>query len=95
MKKILEKITNAFGYKVSKNSKYLLQNDNPMKAISSNFKDKDAVFFDIGVNQGQTTKKMKSLFPQSIIYGFEPSKICFKYLMDNVNIEKVFFYNKA
>ena len=95
MKIVLKKIINIFGYKIAKLSKYPLQNDSVYLAIKNNFEEENAVFFDIGVNQGQTSKKMKSAFPQSIVYGFEPNKICFNYLTENVKIDKVFFYNKA
>lgn len=95
MKNYLKKFLEKIGYRIIKLSKHSLQNDNPYIAIKDNFDEENAVFFDIGVNQGQTAKKMKSVFPQAIIYGFEPSKICFKYLTENVKIEKVFFYNKA
>lgn len=95
MKIVLKKLINIFGYKIAKLSKYPLQNDDAYIAIKNNFEEKNAVIFDIGVNQGQTSKKMKSVFPQCFVYGFEPSKLCFNYLMENVKIEKVFFYNKA
>lgn len=95
MKKNIKKIVEKIGYRVTKISKYPLQNDNPFMAIRNNFKEKDAVFFDIGVNQGQTIKKMKSLFPLVQIYGFEPNKKCFKFLTENVKTDNVFFYNKA
>ena len=95
MKIILKKVLTNFGYKITKISKHAIQNENPFLAIKNYFDEENAILFDIGVNQGQTLKKMKSLFPQAIIYGFEPSKICFKYLTENVKMEKVFFYNKA
>lgn len=95
MKNYIKKNLEKIGYRITKLSKYSMQNDNPYIAIKNNFDVEDAVFFDIGVNQGQTAKKMKSVFPHAIIHGFEPSKICFKYLTENVKMEKVFFYNKA
>lgn len=95
MKNYLKKFLEKIGYRITKLSKHSLQNENPYIAIKNNFDEEDAVFFDIGVNQGQTSRKMKSVFPHAIIYGFEPSKICFKYLLENVKMDKVFFYNKA
>jgi FkbM family methyltransferase len=41
---------------------------------------KDMIIFDVGANKGQSIRFFKKLFPQSQIYGFEPSVYTFKAL---------------
>ena len=47
--------------------------------------DKDLIFFDVGANRGQTINLLKSIFPKSLIYAFEPDPIIYK------NLERTFF----
>ena len=73
MKKLLKKIFNLFGYKVSKNNskdnfrfedltKILISKDNPL-------------VFDVGANKGQSITKYKNLFNNPEIHSFEPKKM--------------------
>jgi len=95
MKAILKKISKAIGYKISKTSKILLLDEDPFKAIKGKLTTDTLVFFDIGVNLGQTTKKMLSHYPEATIYGFEPSKNCFETLKIDFKNDNVSLYNLA
>lgn len=96
MKKFLKKIGSSFGYKISKNNKNLLQNDNPLIAIKESLKDRNnVVLFDVGANLGQTIRKMKLEFPTSKIYAFEPSRSCYELLSNGLALENVFVFNNA
>lgn len=46
---------------------------------------KDPVIFDVGANRGQSIRFFKRLFPESTIYGFEPSARVFSVLQNNFN----------
>ncbi|TDD98404.1 FkbM family methyltransferase [Flavobacterium cellulosilyticum] len=95
MIKILKKIFKGFGYKISKISKILLVDDNPFVAIKNKLPAENVVFFDIGANLGQTTKKMSNYYSKASIYAFEPSKKCFESLKINCDITNVSFHNLA
>ena len=96
MKTFLKKITNHFGYRISKISKYPLQNQNPLVAIKESIRNQnDVVFFDVGANLGQTIKKMKLEFPGSKIYAFEPSRSCYEILKNDLDVENVLVFNNA
>jgi len=84
MKKLLKKIFNLFGYKVSKNNskdnfrfedltKILISKDNPL-------------VFDVGANKGQSITKYKNLFNNPEIHSFEPN-------IDEINILKEKYKN--
>jgi FkbM family methyltransferase len=95
MKKILKKILKATGYKVSKNSKVLLLDEDPFTAIKDKLIGDKLILFDIGANWGQTTKKMSHHYPEAKIYGFEPSKNCFESLKANFKSDTISFHNLA
>ena len=78
MKKIIKKIINNLGYKISKkniNQKKLSFDDIYKLKINN-----DPVIFDVGANQGQSIERFKKLFPQAIIHSFEPIEFEFKKL---------------
>lgn len=85
----------AFGYKISKISKILLLNDDPFMAVKDELVGNDIVFFDIGANLGQTTKKMSNHYPSAKIYAFEPSKMCFETLIANFKENNISLHNLA
>jgi len=85
----------AIGYKISKNSKVLLLNDDPFIAVKEELGKNDIVFFDIGANQGQTINKMNNHYPDAKIYAFEPSKNCFNFLKENFENTNLSFHNLA
>lgn len=95
MKEIVKKIFKATGYKISKTSKISLLDEDPFIAINDKLVGDTIVFFDIGVNYGQTIKKMICHFPNAKIYGFEPSKSCFETLKLNFKNEHVSLHNLA
>lgn len=95
MKKILKEFLYRKGYKISKINKNNLLNDNPFLAIQSRL-GSNPIIFDIGANLGQTIFKVKTIFPNSYLHSFEPSKDCFKRItQDYGNVENVFLNNKA
>jgi FkbM family methyltransferase len=63
---------------------HLLSNNNPV------------VIFDVGANVGQSTKELKSYFPKSKVYCFEPNPSIFDSLQENVGkLGDIFTYNFA
>jgi FkbM family methyltransferase len=88
IKKELKKRLFKLGYKISKINNNPLLDPNPFTATKSEIKSEKPIIFDIGMNHGQTLKKIKSSIPNCIIHGFEASKYCFKQL------EKDFSYDK-
>ena len=95
MKKYLKKILFSKGYKINKINNTPLLNDNPFLAAKEKIKSEEPIFFDIGINHGQTLKKIKKEFPKSIIHGFEPSKYCFKQLENDFKSDKIILNNLA
>ncbi|MDI6046607.1 FkbM family methyltransferase [Flavobacterium yafengii] len=95
MIKILKDFLYRKGYKINKISKNSLLNDNPFLGVQSKI-GSSPIIFDVGANQGQTILKIKSLFPDSNLHSFEPSKICFKELSQKFeNNEKLILNNLA
>lgn len=99
MKKSLKKHLKNFlfrkGYEVSYIGKKTLLNTNPYIAVKDKLKSKAPLFFDIGVNHGQTLKKIKEVFPEAIIHGFEPNAQCFKTLKESFNDTSIILNQKA
>lgn len=95
MKKILKKLLKAMGYTISKNSKILLLDENPFMAIKNKLIGDNLIFFDIGANWGQTTKKLSENYSNAKIYAFEPSKKCFESLNTNFKSNNISLHNLA
>ncbi len=96
MKLLLKILFKKLGFKISKMNSLIIQNENPFIAVKSKIKSLDVIFFDIGVNQGQTIKKMLDANPSAKVYGFEPSRICFKFLEEEfLNTKNINLYNSA
>lgn len=95
MKRILKKTFKSIGYKLSKNSKIPLLDDDVFLAIKNKLPDNEKVFFDVGANLGQTIKKMRKNYSTSKIYAFEPSKNCFEHLKKNFNDNNINLHNLA
>lgn len=95
MKNFLKRMFGTFGYKISKQSKVLLLNDDPFIAIKEELVGNNLVFFDIGANLGQTIKKMANHYPGAKIYAFEPSKNCFESLKVNFKNNNLSLHNLA
>lgn len=53
------------------------------------------IFFDIGANKGQTIFSLKTIFPHSHIYSFEPDPIIFNKLTKLNSLADVHCYNFA
>lgn len=95
MKKIVKKIFNSIGYKISKYSKIALLDEDPFVAIKDKLIEEELIFLDIGANWGQTTTKMNQQYPEAKIYAFEPSKNCFESLKTNFKNSNISFHNLA
>ncbi|HLF51227.1 FkbM family methyltransferase [Flavobacterium sp.] len=95
MKKNIKSVLNQLGYKISKLNKNNLLNENPFLAIKSRVAN-NPMIFDIGANQGQTIEKIKSIFPESNLHSFEPSKRSFKILKEQFGqVKKIVLNNQA
>ena len=93
MKKYLKNFLFKRGYKISKINNHPLQHSNPFLACKSLMFIENPTIFDIGMNHGQTLKKILEVFPNSIVHGFEASKYCFKSLDQSFKKNKNFFLN--
>ena len=52
--------------------------------LNASSHDRNLVVFDVGANKGQSIKFFKKVYPESIIYAFEPSLRIFKALQENL-----------
>ena len=83
------------GYKINKVNKLHLLHEDYLKAIKNEIGN-NSILFDVGANYGQTVTKFKKYFPESFIYSFEPSKLCFETLQQiHSNTIGVTINNKA
>jgi FkbM family methyltransferase len=78
IKNRLKKMLLASGYRMSKTNNHRLQDDSPFLASKNSIKSDHPIIFDVGMNHGQTLNKIKSVYPEALIHGFEPSKHCFE-----------------
>ena len=69
IERILHKIINFFGYKISKFRSTDL--DYFTKILNNS---EEPIIFDVGANGGQSIVRYKKIFPNSIIHSFEPDK---------------------
>ena len=93
IKKELKKTLFKLGYKILKINNIPLLNPNPFIATKKEIKSQNPIVFDVGMNHGQTLKKIKSAIPNSIIHGFEASKYCFKQIEKDFSSYKNIFLN--
>jgi len=103
MKNIIKKILNFFRIQISKdifgtyirfkNSKYKKLSFDDIYSKKINY---DPIIFDVGANKGQSLKRFKKIFPNSIIHAFEPIEEEFLKLKEVYkNDDKVFLNNLA
>ena len=92
IKRSMQKIIGSLGYEIKKKE---IKNQVFDKIIKKRL-DNNPIIFDVGANQGQSIKRFKSIFSDSIIHSFEPLKEDFL-KMDNEfkNDNKVFLNNFA
>jgi len=83
------------GYEINSFKGHSILQPNPFEAIITEISFKNPIFFDIGMNHGQTLKQMKLHFPTCIIHGFEPNAQCFKSLEDVYNDSSIILNQKA
>jgi FkbM family methyltransferase len=83
LKKLIKEIINRSGYTVYKNT------ENPYNAFVQQRKLFDKMqpvtIFDVGANFGQTVIHYKALFPDSLIYAFEPHPEAYSRLINTTN----------
>lgn len=99
MKKKIKKYLKEFlynkGYEITYLGEKKLLNINPFLAVKEDIQSKSPVFFDVGVNHGQTIDKIQELYPEAIIHGFEPSKMCYNSVLKKFNNNSITLNNKA
>lgn len=95
IKKKLKDFLFKNGYEVNYLGKRKLLNTNPFLAVKEEVKSKSPVFFDVGVNHGQSLDKILEIFPEALIHGFEPSKICYNVVLEKLNNNRIILNNKA
>jgi FkbM family methyltransferase len=61
--------------------------------IYKKIKNKTPIFFDVGANTGSYSLYLKKVFPQSVIYAFEPNLNTYKNIKKEALNEKIKFYN--
>lgn len=83
MKKYAKILFERMGYRLIKLSKSSVQNSNPFLGCKSLINNIEPVIFDVGMNHGQTLNKIRTVFPQATIHGFEASKYCYQELHEN------------
>jgi FkbM family methyltransferase len=99
MKKKIKKHLKNFLFKNGYETNYLGKNKllsmDPFLAVKAEIKSKSPVFFDVGVNHGQSLDKIQEIYPEAIIHGFEPSKMCYNLVLEKLNTNKITLNNKA
>jgi FkbM family methyltransferase len=95
LKKYLKSILFKNGYEANYLGKNKLLNMNPFLAVKAEIKSKSPVFFDVGVNHGQSIDKIQEIYPEALIHGFEPSKMCYNSVLEKLNTNKIILNNKA
>ena len=85
-KNLIQKIINFFGYKISKFKSVDVTDLDGITKILQNTE--EPIIFDVGANKGQSIRRYKKIFPNSIIHSFEPNKkevekLIVKYKNDN------------
>jgi FkbM family methyltransferase len=63
---------------------YLISN-----VLKTHLKTNKLVFFDVGANVGEYTKKLRDNYPDANIYAFEPNPDAFSLLVERVDDEKI------
>lgn len=85
MNKILSKLANRLGYRISKLSEQPPFSDafTDMQRLMTKMEITQPLIFDVGAHHGLISGKFRELFPASAIYAFEPFKASFDQLRNN------------
>lgn len=70
---------------ISRISQNPIQNLNPFIAYKEFIRVQEPIIFDIGMNHGQTLKKIQKEYPNAQIHGFEPNSNCFLIIKEQTN----------
>lgn len=83
MKKIIQKLANRCGYRISRLSQPR-PDENAFTAMQRLLIGiEEPIIFDVGAHHGYVSRAFRELFPTSIIYAFEPFKESFEQLKAN------------
>lgn len=86
MQKTIRKFFRKFGYDIIKYNSGLGKNPFfDQVALMGNTVNKKLTIFDVGGHQGQTATNYLNLFPESLIYTFEPFSASFEKLTSTIN----------
>lgn len=91
IKNFLQKGVNFFGFKLVKKSTTDYNDLDEMTKVLT--KNSEPVIFDVGANKGQSIKRYKKLFKNSIIHSFEPNIDEINNLKKEYNNKKEIFLN--
>ena len=72
IKKILQKLFNFLGYKITKFN--TVESANKDKITTLLIENEKPTIFDVGANLGQSIDRYKKIYPKSNIHSFEPNK---------------------
>lgn len=81
------------GYQITRINKHLLQHNSPFFATTSCIKINQPIIFDIGMNHGQTLRKITEVYPNAVIHGFEPNRNCYEELLINFSNKNIYINN--
>lgn len=83
MKKVIQKIANRCGYRISRLSNPTFAEDAFMAMQRLLIGTKEPIIFDVGAHHGHISRAFRDFFPASTIYAFEPFEESFEQLKAN------------
>jgi FkbM family methyltransferase len=88
VQKAIQKLANLFGYRICRLSKPAAA-ETALAAMQRLLADvKEPIIFDVGAYDGRVSNTFRNLFPDSIVYAFEPFKESFDLLKANTSMDK-------
>lgn len=82
MKKLLQRLANTFGYRISRISGGDTTDAfRDLERLLSRVK--QPIIFDVGAHHGHVSRHFRELFPTSLVYAFEPFPESFRVLAEN------------
>jgi FkbM family methyltransferase len=97
MKKVLLLLSTVFYFKILSNPVFSSNNyQDEMLSYVKSLLPSDPVILEAGGNNGEDTRRMKTVWPNAIVHVFEPLPSSFKKMIDNTkDLSSVFCYNAA
>jgi FkbM family methyltransferase len=90
LKKSINYLLKKIGYEINK-----VKKDYSFDHIYLKFLRKNNIIIDVGANEGQSVKRFLSIFPNSKIHSFEPTKQAFNILKKNFIGKNIYINNFA